>query len=172
MQEWRFFLGFQTRNLLRIAVFNISYIRGLFPEKYFDDKYVPALGKSSLQHHYKIYSQSLCTEKDVIVCANLLQRWRLKGWCLLTESRRGLLTGWNKVGIRFMCKFLRAVCVTRIWVLPQVSMTRWKRSTWRLWCLLSVNRKAPRSWKNTRVGLQQRSLMFSLLTLSLSRSGT
>ncbi|CAI7910656.1 unnamed protein product [Closterium sp. NIES-54] len=32
-----------TRNLLRIAVFNISYIRGLFPEKYFDDKYVPAL---------------------------------------------------------------------------------------------------------------------------------
>ena len=32
-----------TRNLLRIAIFNISYIRGLFPEKYFDDKFVPAL---------------------------------------------------------------------------------------------------------------------------------
>nr|GEW40449.1 meiosis-specific protein ASY1 [Tanacetum cinerariifolium] len=32
-----------TRNLLRIAVFNISYIRGLFPEKYFSDKGVPAL---------------------------------------------------------------------------------------------------------------------------------
>ncbi|KAF7813606.1 meiosis-specific protein ASY1 [Senna tora] len=33
-----------TRNLLRIAIFNISYIRGLFPEKYFNDKSVPALG--------------------------------------------------------------------------------------------------------------------------------
>ncbi|KAJ7533667.1 hypothetical protein O6H91_13G059600 [Diphasiastrum complanatum] len=32
-----------TRNLLRIAIFNISYIRGLFPEKYFEDKFVPAL---------------------------------------------------------------------------------------------------------------------------------
>ncbi|XP_004502295.1 meiosis-specific protein ASY1 [Cicer arietinum] len=32
-----------TRNLLRIAIFNISYIRGLFPEKYFNDKTVPAL---------------------------------------------------------------------------------------------------------------------------------
>nr|XP_027086387.1 meiosis-specific protein ASY1-like [Coffea arabica] len=32
-----------TRNLLRIAIFNISYIRGLFPEKYFTDKSVPAL---------------------------------------------------------------------------------------------------------------------------------
>ncbi|KAL3511436.1 hypothetical protein ACH5RR_030837 [Cinchona calisaya] len=32
-----------TRNLLRIAIFNISYIRGLFPEKYFNDKLVPAL---------------------------------------------------------------------------------------------------------------------------------
>ncbi|XP_024019162.1 meiosis-specific protein ASY1 [Morus notabilis] len=32
-----------TRNLLRIAIFNISYIRGLFPEKYFNDKSVTAL---------------------------------------------------------------------------------------------------------------------------------
>ncbi|KAL5983055.1 hypothetical protein ACLOJK_017135 [Asimina triloba] len=32
-----------TRNLLRIAIFNISYIRGLFPEQYFNDKSVPAL---------------------------------------------------------------------------------------------------------------------------------
>ncbi|GLT86684.1 hypothetical protein SLE2022_048060 [Rubroshorea leprosula] len=32
-----------TRNLLRIALFNISYLRGLFPEKYFNDKSVPAL---------------------------------------------------------------------------------------------------------------------------------
>ncbi|RWR79967.1 meiosis-specific protein ASY1 isoform X3 [Cinnamomum micranthum f. kanehirae] len=32
-----------TRNLLRIAIFNISYIRGLFPDKYFNDKSVPAL---------------------------------------------------------------------------------------------------------------------------------
>ncbi|CAM0880015.1 unnamed protein product [Alopecurus aequalis] len=32
-----------TRNLLRIAIYNISYIRGLFPEKYFTDKSVPAL---------------------------------------------------------------------------------------------------------------------------------
>ncbi|KAF5201099.1 Horma domain-containing protein, partial [Thalictrum thalictroides] len=32
-----------TRNLLRIAIFNISYIRGLFPEEYFNDKSVPAL---------------------------------------------------------------------------------------------------------------------------------
>ncbi|CAL5328518.1 unnamed protein product [Camellia sinensis] len=30
-------------NLMRIAIFNISYIRGLFPEKYFNDKSVPAL---------------------------------------------------------------------------------------------------------------------------------
>ncbi|KAK1372223.1 HORMA domain-containing protein [Heracleum sosnowskyi] len=30
-------------NLLRIAIFNISYIRGLFPENYFNDKSVPAL---------------------------------------------------------------------------------------------------------------------------------
>uniref|UniRef100_A0A453M8V5 HORMA domain-containing protein n=4 Tax=Aegilops tauschii subsp. strangulata TaxID=200361 RepID=A0A453M8V5_AEGTS len=28
----------QTRSLLRIAVYNISYIRSLFPEKYFSDK--------------------------------------------------------------------------------------------------------------------------------------
>ncbi|RZC73067.1 hypothetical protein C5167_048551 [Papaver somniferum] len=32
-----------TRNLLRIAIFNISYIRGLFPENYFNDKSVPAI---------------------------------------------------------------------------------------------------------------------------------
>nr|XP_043612920.1 meiosis-specific protein ASY1 [Erigeron canadensis] len=32
-----------TRNLLRIAIFNISYIRGLFPDNYFSDKGVPAL---------------------------------------------------------------------------------------------------------------------------------
>ncbi|XP_026409397.1 meiosis-specific protein ASY1-like isoform X3 [Papaver somniferum] len=32
-----------TRNLLRIAISNISYIRGLFPENYFNDKSVPAL---------------------------------------------------------------------------------------------------------------------------------
>ncbi|KAK9677502.1 hypothetical protein RND81_11G147400 [Saponaria officinalis] len=32
-----------TRNLLRIAIYNISYIRGLFSEKYFSDKSVPAL---------------------------------------------------------------------------------------------------------------------------------
>ncbi|KAG6653923.1 meiosis-specific protein ASY1 [Carya illinoinensis] len=32
-----------TRNLLRIAIFNITYIRGLFPEKYFNDKSVAAL---------------------------------------------------------------------------------------------------------------------------------
>ncbi|CAL5332747.1 unnamed protein product [Camellia sinensis] len=32
----------QRWNLLRIAIFNISYIRGLFPEKYFHDKSVPA----------------------------------------------------------------------------------------------------------------------------------
>ncbi|GJU54702.1 meiosis-specific protein ASY1 [Tanacetum coccineum] len=37
------FAAQQTRNLLRIAIFNISYIRGLFPEKYFNDKNVPAL---------------------------------------------------------------------------------------------------------------------------------
>ncbi|KAI3696442.1 hypothetical protein L1987_79457 [Smallanthus sonchifolius] len=42
-----------TRNLLRIAVFNISYIRGLFPEKYFSDKGVPALGVyDALQKKY------------------------------------------------------------------------------------------------------------------------
>lgn len=38
----------QTRNLLRIAMFNIVYIRGLFPDNYFHDKYVPALGKSTV----------------------------------------------------------------------------------------------------------------------------
>ncbi|XP_075112407.1 meiosis-specific protein ASY1-like [Nicotiana tabacum] len=32
-----------TRNLLRIALFNITYVRGLFPENYFSDKSVPAL---------------------------------------------------------------------------------------------------------------------------------
>jgi hypothetical protein len=36
----------QTRNLLRIAIYNISYIRGLFHEKYFSDKSVPALGRN------------------------------------------------------------------------------------------------------------------------------
>ncbi|KAF5952907.1 hypothetical protein HYC85_010851, partial [Camellia sinensis] len=36
-----------TGNLLRIAIFNISYIRGLFPEKYFNDKSVPALSYSN-----------------------------------------------------------------------------------------------------------------------------
>ncbi|KAK7387582.1 hypothetical protein VNO78_28489 [Psophocarpus tetragonolobus] len=42
-----------TRNLLRIAIFNISYIRGLFPEKYFNDKSVPALGVyDALQRKY------------------------------------------------------------------------------------------------------------------------
>ncbi|KZV40002.1 HORMA domain-containing protein 1 [Dorcoceras hygrometricum] len=38
-----FSIFYATRNLLRIAIFNISYIRGLFPEKYFNDKSVPAL---------------------------------------------------------------------------------------------------------------------------------
>ncbi|KAH6782941.1 DNA-binding HORMA family protein [Perilla frutescens var. hirtella] len=32
-----------TRNLLRISIFNINYIRDLFPEKYFNDNSVPAL---------------------------------------------------------------------------------------------------------------------------------
>ncbi|KAH7302683.1 hypothetical protein KP509_23G082500 [Ceratopteris richardii] len=32
-----------TRNLLRIAIFHISYIRGLFPEQYFRDTNVPSL---------------------------------------------------------------------------------------------------------------------------------
>ncbi|GMI75122.1 ASYNAPTIC 1 [Hibiscus trionum] len=42
-----------TRNLLRIAIFNISYIRGLFPENYFNDKSVPALGVyDALQKKY------------------------------------------------------------------------------------------------------------------------
>ncbi|KAH7660643.1 The spindle assembly checkpoint protein mad2 protein, partial [Dioscorea alata] len=42
-----------TRNLLRIAIYNISYIRGLFPEKYFNDKSVPALGVyDALQKKY------------------------------------------------------------------------------------------------------------------------
>ncbi|KAL6956140.1 Meiosis-specific protein asy1, partial [Sarracenia purpurea var. burkii] len=42
-----------TRNLLRIAIFNITYIRGLFPEKYFNDKSVPALGVyDALQKKY------------------------------------------------------------------------------------------------------------------------
>ncbi|KAH8522497.1 hypothetical protein H0E87_003221 [Populus deltoides] len=42
-----------TRNLLRIAIFNISYVRGLFPEKYFNDKSVPALGVyDALQKKY------------------------------------------------------------------------------------------------------------------------
>ncbi|KAL7202996.1 hypothetical protein ACSBR1_034444 [Camellia fascicularis] len=48
----------KTRNLLRIAIFNISYIRGLFPEKYFNDKSVPALVSLSssdlLQVFYEI----------------------------------------------------------------------------------------------------------------------
>uniref|UniRef100_A0A8R7UIL4 HORMA domain-containing protein n=3 Tax=Triticum urartu TaxID=4572 RepID=A0A8R7UIL4_TRIUA len=37
------FTDTETTNLLRIAIYNISYIRGLFPEKYFNDKSVPAL---------------------------------------------------------------------------------------------------------------------------------
>ncbi|KAL6984340.1 HORMA domain [Sarracenia purpurea var. burkii] len=42
-----------TRNLLRIAIFNITYIRGLFPEKYFNDKSVSALGVyDALQKKY------------------------------------------------------------------------------------------------------------------------
>lgn len=45
----------QTRNLLRIAIFNISYIRGLFPDKYFTDKSVAALGKSIF---YSLFSFS------------------------------------------------------------------------------------------------------------------
>lgn len=56
---------YQTRNLLRIAIFNISYIRGLFPEKYFNDKSVPALGKITLQYSsclrvllFTIYTES------------------------------------------------------------------------------------------------------------------
>ncbi|BBN17084.1 meiosis-specific protein [Marchantia polymorpha subsp. ruderalis] len=32
-----------TRNLIRIAISEISYIRGLFPEKYFVDRHLPAL---------------------------------------------------------------------------------------------------------------------------------
>lgn len=48
----------QTRNLLRIAIFNISYIRGLFPEKYFSDKNVPALGELAV-FRYPSYSSSI-----------------------------------------------------------------------------------------------------------------
>ncbi|RWW34171.1 hypothetical protein GW17_00001071, partial [Ensete ventricosum] len=42
-ESYDLWISKQTRNLLRIAIFNISYIRGLFPEKYFSDKSVPAL---------------------------------------------------------------------------------------------------------------------------------
>ena len=38
--------------MLRIAIYNISYIRGLFPEKYFNDKSVPALGQDRPQYQY------------------------------------------------------------------------------------------------------------------------
>ncbi|XP_024319344.1 meiosis-specific protein PAIR2-like isoform X3 [Brachypodium distachyon] len=34
-----------TRDLLHIAIYHICYIRGLFPEKYFNDKSIPALGQ-------------------------------------------------------------------------------------------------------------------------------
>lgn len=48
----------QTRNLLRIAIFNISYIRGLFPEKYFNDKSVPALGELLVIRYFSNFPQS------------------------------------------------------------------------------------------------------------------
>lgn len=49
----------QTRNLLRIAMFNIIYIRGLFPDKYFHDKYVPALGKCHDYTNYLKFRQNM-----------------------------------------------------------------------------------------------------------------
>ncbi|KAF3431049.1 hypothetical protein FNV43_RR25779 [Rhamnella rubrinervis] len=55
-----------TRNLLRIAIFNISYIRGPFPEKFFNDESVPASGVyDALQKKYlKTLLFCVCEAED------------------------------------------------------------------------------------------------------------
>jgi len=45
--------------LLRIAIFNISYIRGLFPEKYFNDKSVPALGEMLIWKFLELFGSGI-----------------------------------------------------------------------------------------------------------------
>ncbi|KAI7980307.1 Meiosis-specific protein ASY1, partial [Camellia lanceoleosa] len=48
-----------TGNLLRIAIFNISYIRGLFPEKYFNDRCILALCPGTIMQRHPCLEISL-----------------------------------------------------------------------------------------------------------------
>ncbi|KAL7224145.1 hypothetical protein ACSBR1_025581 [Camellia fascicularis] len=66
----------KTRNLLRIAIFNISYIRGLFPEKYFNDKTVPAL--VSLSSSDLLQKDNVSNQREHIVLLLANQQTRLR----------------------------------------------------------------------------------------------
>jgi hypothetical protein len=85
----------QTRNLLRIAIFNISYIRGLFPEKYFNDKSVPALG--NLLYLFSNFASKYVWVGEFLWHYEITkQRWRLRSWCPWMLSLVDWLIGWRK----------------------------------------------------------------------------
>lgn len=92
----------QTRNLLRIAIFNISYIRGLFPEKYFNDKSVPALGTPVICISFTVYSEYSKTFRwnDSIIML-LWQRWRSKSFCQWMLNLVDWLIGWRKACLSY-----------------------------------------------------------------------
>jgi hypothetical protein len=84
--------------LLRIAIYNISYIRGLFPEKYFNDKSVPALGYDQTQYLYaKSASQcDICKIKHSNILLFVTEMKIKKLMPMDAESRR--LIDWMEKG--------------------------------------------------------------------------
>lgn len=83
---WNFI--YQTRNLLRIAIFNISYIRGLFPEKYFNDKSVPALGKPFAFLFYTLNLLIFVVEFNLKLCFNDRDEDQkaYASWCWVSQT--------------------------------------------------------------------------------------
>lgn len=80
---------------MRIAIFNISYIRGLFPEKYFNDKSVPALGKLPIiNDHFYLNCSFL---RDTINLQIVIDMKIKKLMPMDAESRR--LIDWMEKGI-------------------------------------------------------------------------
>jgi hypothetical protein len=85
----------QTRNLLRIAIFNISYIRGLFPEKHFNDNSVPALG--NLLYLFSNFASKYVWAGEFLWHYEITkQRWRSRNWCLWMLSLVDWLIEWRK----------------------------------------------------------------------------
>ncbi|KAL7174656.1 hypothetical protein ACSBR2_033824 [Camellia fascicularis] len=117
----------KTRNLLRIAIFNISYIRGLSPEKYFNDKSVPALVSLSSSDLLQKDNVSNQREHIVLLLANQQTRLRILDELEPVEESKFVIEaktiqrmellalGVGKYGLnksKSMCLLFRNLCMT------------------------------------------------------------